>query len=636
MVIYEISAQEQIQVIKQKKVSLKAGYSLVKKDTSFYAIKDTIVYVPIQQEYFIRKGYSSKDFFSTIHQKSSRYRITREIANTIIKASEKRLPSDTLNTKLSESYFDTYQNLVIRKIQYKRLEPFGPTVYDTTIRAKLWYQKAGNATHIRTAQWIVRNNMLFKNGDLVNPAVIADNERLLRQLSFIQDAKISISGVSSNGDSVDIDVITKDVWSIGASINSPDQLKTGSLRLWDNNLLGLGKVYDNRIYWNVNKKDTLGYSGLLRLDNINGSFVNAIIDYKDYYGTQSFSTVLARNFFTPKIKWAGGANADYVSTFQQASPQDTIISPLSYRDAGFWLARSFQLSNDVLSPIRQNLVLSGSVNYYDFLARPIDVSADRFYRFHDRVLLLGSIAFTRQGFYKSNLIYNFGRTEDIPYGYMVNFTGGSEKSEFKQRVYTSFHLSHANYLGRHGYLYSAVGLGSFWNSKNPEQSIFKTQFNYFSNLQEIGQSSVRQFISLTYLQGFNMFSDEYTTINSLQGIRGYQNSTIMGLTKMILSFETTVFSPFYVLGFRFVFFGFADAALIGSSRYVFDNSDYYGLGLGMRVKNERLVIPALQIRFAYYSAPTQSGDHYVLDFIGESRLNPKDFYVRQPDLLKFQ
>ena len=50
-------------------------------------------------------------------------------------------------------------------------------------------------------------------------------------------------------------------------------------------------------------------------------------------------------------------------------------------------------------------------------------------------MFLVSAAFSRQKFYKTNLIYSYGQTEDIPYGLLINVTAGKEINEFKERIY---------------------------------------------------------------------------------------------------------------------------------------------------------------------------------------------------------
>lgn len=65
---------------------------------------------------------------------------------------------------------------------------------------------------------------------------------------------------------------------------------------------------------------------------------------------------------------------------------------------------------------------------------------------------------------------------------------------------------------------------------------------------------------------------------------------------MILNTETVVFTPYQPLGFRIAVFGFADFGLIGYSPNIFKNDFFTSFGLGVRLRNERLVFNTIQIR----------------------------------------
>ncbi len=49
-----------------------------------------------------------------------------------------------------------------------------------------------------------------------------------------------------------------------------------------------------------------------------------------------------------------------------------------------------------------------------------------YYRLQKYQLVTGSLALSSQRFINTSLIYSYGRTEDIPYGYMVEVMGGRE------------------------------------------------------------------------------------------------------------------------------------------------------------------------------------------------------------------
>ncbi|MDZ7636579.1 MAG: hypothetical protein U5L72_20045 [Bacteroidales bacterium] len=66
---------------------------------------------------------------------------------------------------------------------------------------------------------------------------MADNERLLRELSFMDDARITIVAVDSNY--ADVAIIVRETISYGASVRL-DNIKSGMIRVYDRNFAGLG------------------------------------------------------------------------------------------------------------------------------------------------------------------------------------------------------------------------------------------------------------------------------------------------------------------------------------------------------------------------------------------------------------
>ncbi len=90
-----------------------------------------------------------------------------------------------------------------------------------------------NKTHFNTNENIIRKNLLFSEGDTISPLILSDNERILRQLPYIDDARIIVVPVSD--DEADIVVYTKDVYSLGGSFTY-NGLKKGNVSVFDKNI----------------------------------------------------------------------------------------------------------------------------------------------------------------------------------------------------------------------------------------------------------------------------------------------------------------------------------------------------------------------------------------------------------------
>ena len=96
---------------------------------------------------------------------------------------------------------------------------FERNIYDTAKIRNTIGVVIANAFHKNTREKVINNNLFFREGSKINPYLVADNERHLRDQVYIQDARILLVPVAGSTDLVDVIVITKDVFSIGGSVN---------------------------------------------------------------------------------------------------------------------------------------------------------------------------------------------------------------------------------------------------------------------------------------------------------------------------------------------------------------------------------------------------------------------------------
>jgi hemolysin activation/secretion protein len=251
---------------------------------------------------------------------------------------------------------------------------------------------------------------------------------------------------------------------------------------------------------------------------------------------------------------------------------------------------------------------------------------------------LSSFSVSSQAFFKSKLIFDFGRTEDIPFGMRITLTMGPEINEFNSRLYTGLSLSQGRYIGKFGYLYTRIEGGGFLRDDLYfEQGVINTEINYFSPLIIINRFKFRHFVNARYVRGIRRFEDEFIGINDLEGIRGFRSSLPLGQQKTILNYEINAFTPYYLYGFRFVIFGFADAGIVGPEYKKWHDGEFFsGLGVGVRIRNERLVFETITLRLGYYANHPERSFPLFLDIYGEQRLNPDNFFVTKPDIIGFE
>ncbi len=99
-----------------------------------------------------------------------------------------------------------------------------------------------NRIHILTRPGIIEEQLLFASGEQINARLLDESARLLRRQGYFHDA--DIRPVSRCGDTVDVEVITKDNWSLTPSLSFDRQggQSTYSVGLRDSNLLGRGQL----------------------------------------------------------------------------------------------------------------------------------------------------------------------------------------------------------------------------------------------------------------------------------------------------------------------------------------------------------------------------------------------------------
>jgi hypothetical protein len=252
-------------------------------------------------------------------------------------------------------------------------------------------------------------------------------------------------------------------------------------------------------------------------------------------------------------------------------------------------------------------------------------------------MLLGSAAFTFQKYYKTNLVYGYGRTEDVPYGGLLNVTVGKEFNEFKERIYAGAELSLGQSIKSIGYFYTSAGIATFFNDGLTEQGLLLLRTNFISNLSYLGRSRIRNFIKADYTRGFDRYHDEYLAFSHEDGFTGFRNDSVGGRQRLAVNLESVLFSPVNFYGFRFAFFGFADLGfLFGTNEFVQQGEVLSSIGLGIRIRNDNLVFNTLQIRLGYFpNLPEYSSVNHVL-VSGEQLLKPDNFDPGPPSLLPYE
>jgi hypothetical protein len=597
------------------------------REIRLFFLSDTLFYIPDSPlPTGILKNDRTPLFYDSLKVKASRKLITKKLYDLLIVSREPATKKEI--TGSSEASYIMYKGRKIRKIEVSRLDVFGSIISNPVSSNPNKIEKVLNSTHIYTNEHIIRKNLLFSEGDTLSPLILSDNERILRQLPYIDDSRIIVVPVSD--EEVDIIVVTKDIYSLGGSFKYSNLTK-GSASLFDNNIFGMGHEFRVSVPYDSDLHDSPGFGVEYKVDNIARSFTNLDLFYSDGLGEKKYGFNLERKLVSSTTKYAFGISVSKMYTTEDLDSL-AVPAPLKYNLQDYWFLRSFLLNKESVS----RLILGARLTNNDVFNHPF-ILPDSYHKLQKYSMLLGSAAFTFQKYYKTNLIYGYGRTEDVPYGGLINITVGKEFSEFKERIYTGAELSLGHSIENIGYFYTSAGISAFLNDGLTEQGLLLLRTNFISNLFYLGRYRIRNFIKADYTRGFDRYHDEYLAFNREDGFTGFRNDSVGGRQRLAVSLESVLFSPANLYGFRFAFFGFADLGfLFGTNEFVQQGEILSSIGLGIRIRNDNLVFNTLQIRLGYFpNLPLYSSVNHIL-VSGEQLLKPDNFDPGPPSLLPYE
>lgn len=621
---------------KNDTVFIKAGEYLYINNKLTFFTEDTILIKSDSLSISYRNGNQnkSKDFYNKLGDKAKKKRFTDELYDLFVK--DYGNGQKTKNENLNIDRFIRYEGKEVNSIRLKRLDVFGPSLSDTSRIASTWISEKANNFHIITLPSIIRNNLLIEKNDQVNSFTLSDNERILRNLPYIKDARFIVTMNPIDTNKVDLLIITQDVWSIGIEGNLTG-INSGYLEIFDKNIFGTGHEFSNTLEYDSETLPLYGYEGYYKIPNIKGTFINTQLFYKHNRNKEQYGFNIQRNFISPEIKYGGGIHIaqelwyeDYITdTNLNITPQNHIIED-------YWIGRSIKLSEDISKSTRKNLFITARLLNNAYQYKEVDVF-DSTLEYIDNTLIMMTMGISKTRFYRGRFISGFGKTEDIPTGAKLGLTSGFHYDEIGARLCLGADFSFATYSPKNGYLYTKIEAETFRYAKDFEQALVKFQLKYFTKLFNIFNYQSRQFLKINYVAGYNRRPYEELTINNRNGIRLFSKDDLTGDRKLVVSLENVLFTPINFYGFRFALFGFADFAVIGDrNKFIFDNEIYSGIGAGVRIRNDNLVFKTLELKFIIFPILPDNHNSTFIHVGNETSFSFQNFNITAPHVSKYE
>ncbi len=477
------------------------------------------------------------------------------------------------------------QPRVISAIRIERSDVFEPDSLGVLRPAG----QLANAIHVTTRQRVIRDLLLFSEGDSITSPLARESERVLRESGLFESARVQIA---PRGDSADVTVVTRDLWSTQlimgfGSTGGVTEITSGLL---ETNVFGTGNAVSGIYQWS-DEQDLFAFGFQKR--RFFGRYALASVGYVEGQDGISRSASVAQPFYTALATWSGG------------------ISAGSYRGR-IWLYRDGQKSGSyrsITDDLRAHVSLyrgqlvrwraGAGLSLRDQVSKLPTGDARGLERLRNdrrRQLTLALGALDRR-FLRVQELDRHGVDEDLALGHLVSIALGAELKALgssKNRPYLAFAGRSSARLGAAEYGAFSLDASTYWQDAAPVERDFELSLKAFSNRWRYQAPAVR----LLLRRGERVSPDELFYLGAESGLRGYPYREFRGSTVLLANAENRVFPVFRVLFVGIGFTAFADAGYAWEGTEPLRWRDIRNdVGVGLRVGNPKSATSVMRLDF---------------------------------------
>lgn len=547
----------------------------------------------------------------------------------------------------NEEVFKKFSGKIIRQIRVEKLS-FTNSVNDTLRSGRRLINDISDALYTGTTSKTILRNLFFVTGDTLYPYLIADNERFLRELTYLQDARIVAAEVEGDPDAVDITIRWKDLFPIGGSAEI-GSTKTMSLEVNNDNIFGSGDRIQFRGLYDLDRRPDFG-SGIEYIKrNLGGSFMNLMVGYQTHApafnsGRREEKALYLRGelpLVSPYHMWTGGFEVAERFT-ENGYINDSIYKvdfKYNYRILDGWLAHNIgarkQLKSNLKSRLKKFVGIRGLQRLFEDIPDQFKIKYNFYYSNVEAIL--GSFTIFEQDYYHTNFLYGFGRNEDVPEGFSMSLLAGWVRRNQVERPYLGFDYQRNYFSDSKNYINYIVRFGTYFNKNQLEDISGLTSVEYFTRLRKISGSNwfTRHFLSGSITQQVKTVLNEPLRLTSVFGIPELDNSTIRASTRVSANCESVFYNTHKSYGFSFAPFVFTNISYLKNIGQRFEKGDVYtSFGAGARTRNENLVFGTMELKLYYYPRTTGRMTPWNLTFNTGLRFKYNSQLLRKPDFVQ--
>jgi hypothetical protein len=411
--------------------------------------------------------------------------------------------------------------------------------------------RVANRLHRVTRVNVVRSLLLFETGDPYSRRVLDESERLLRATRYLYDAQIRPVRYVNNR--VDVEVITRDVWTLTAGIGLSRSGGTNEtrLQLQDTNFLGTGRDVAIERRTNVDRtSQLLKYRDL----NLGGSRTSLEAWAADNSDGSYWRLELERPFFALDADWAAGLFAMYDdridSRYELGEVTDRFTSRQRFLE--LYAGRSGGLVDGRVNRFTAGFTYDRSLFGYepglpdpvDFLSSPRDLVPS------DRVLAYPWVGYELvvDRFLETHDLDQIERTEDLFLGHQLRLRLGwsSEAvgSDDDGAIYAAgFRTAFTPGKGTGRMLLFSGDLSGRWNEEGVENLLAGVGARWYQR--DFGRHLF--FATARFDLTRELDSDRQLLLGGDSGLRGYPLRYQQGDRRFLVTLEQRFYTDLHIL-----------------------------------------------------------------------------------------
>jgi hypothetical protein len=444
-----------------------------------------------------------------------------------------------------------------------------------------------NKIHVTTRPSVVDSILLFDTGDPLDPRLLEESARLLRERDFSAEAAIGATSYDAATNSVGVDVWMRDAWSLEPDIKfsrSGGENEYG-IGLSEDNLFGRGKSLTVAYESDVDRNQTL-FSYEDR--NVNNSRTRLNFDVASLSDGGSIQFFAERPFYALDTRWS--AAGGYIDDERIDSMYDLGEIVDEFRHDTNILSVQGGWSRGIVG--RSTRRWYAGLTYDEDRFSPTINTPQPAFLPGDRKLVYPWIGwqFVTDDFRQVTELNDIGRTEDVALGLDLylslgratdNLGADRDATIVQGRVRKGWEPG-----GPGGLLLIEATAGARDEKDGIQNAVFTTSARYYRRT----FGSELFLASLTTVHANNLDLENQVLLGGDNGLRGYPLRYQSGERSVVFTIEQRFFTdwyPFRLLRFGYAFFMDAGRVSGNDPRGTPSLGTLYDVGVGLRLTSPR-------------------------------------------------